>query len=249
MIEQIQEYDRNSAIWKKRANMVTTELVRDFVAVQPDDFVADIVACLLVDHSGSLRGERAMISCAITEIIAECWSSLGIKYEILGFTTSSWKGGRSRRKWRNQLTISTPGRICDLLHIIYRTADIDKKGAPRDVRNILREELLKENVDGEALLWAADRLKIRPENRKVVVVLSDGAPVDDSTMAYNHETILTDHIQSVISELKDEDIVTVGAIGIKYEVSGYYDTSIAFASAEDIDGTLPKFALDVLVSS
>ncbi len=247
-IEQMQEYDKNSAIWKERANMAMAELVRDFTAALPDDFVDDTVACLLVDHSGSLRGERAMISCAITELVAECWSDLGIKYEILGFTTSSWKGGQSRRKWRNQLTVTTPGRLCDLLHIVYRTADSVEQGAPWAVRNVLREELLKENVDGEALLWAADRLKARPEKRKIVVVLSDGAPIDDSTLTYNHETILTDHIQSVISELKNEDVVTVGAIGIKYEVSGYYDTSIAFETAEDIDETLPKFALEVLAS-
>lgn len=245
-IEQTQEYEKISAIWKETANTAATEMIRDFVAAQPDDFVEDTVACLLVDHSGSLRGDRAMISCAITEIVAECWSSLGIKYEILGFTTSSWKGGQSRRKWRNQLMSSTPGRLCDLLHIIYRTADSVEEGAPWAVRNVLREELLKENVDGEALLWAAERLKARPESRKVVVVLSDGAPVDDSTLTYNHETILTDHIKSVIRQIKDEGIVSVGAIGIAYKVSGYYDTSIAFESAKDIDKTLPKFALDML---
>lgn len=248
-IEQVQEYDKNSAIWKERANKAATKLVRDFAASQSDDFIEDTVACLLLDHSGSLRGERAMISCAITEIVAEIWSSLGIKYEILGFTTSSWKGGQSRRKWRNKLTISTPGRLCDLLHIIYRSADSVEHGAPWAVRNILREELLKENVDGEALLWAAERLKARPEKRKVVVVLSDGAPVDDSTLNDNHNSLLHDHIKSVISELKDENVVTVGAIGIAYKVSGYYDTSVAFESAEDIDETLPKFALEMLTTS
>src|SRR5262249_58938681 len=125
------------------------------------DDLNDPVACLLLDHPGSLRGQPAILATAIAEIVADYWSRIGIRYEILGFTTSSWQGGLSRRKWIDSGRPPLPGRLCDLRHIVYRTADDQYAGAPRSIRNLMRVELTKENVDGEAVAWAAARSEER----------------------------------------------------------------------------------------
>jgi cobaltochelatase CobT len=129
-----------------------------------------------LNDSGSLRGQPAVLTTAAAEVAADYWSRIGIRYEILGFTTLTWRGGRSREKWMNSGHPRNPGRLCDLLHIIYRTADDEYEGPPPSVRNLLREALIKENVDGEALAWAAARLRDRHEARKILVVVSDGGP-------------------------------------------------------------------------
>jgi cobaltochelatase CobT len=178
------EFDYAMAAWRAKADLAAIaaiDRIRGVGGFEP----ADTVASLLIDHSGSLRGQRAIIATALAEVVAELWSRLGISYELLGFTTRSWQGGQSRALWQSAGCPADPGRLCDLLHIIYRAADESIPGAPWAIRNLMRRELLKENVDGEAILWAAGRLRKRPEKHKLLVVVSDGAPVDDSTLAAN----------------------------------------------------------------
>jgi cobaltochelatase CobT len=146
-----------------------------------------------MDHSGSLRGQRAIIATALAQVVADFWSRLGIRYEILGFTTRSWKGGQSRQAWQAAGSPPDPGRLCDLLYIIYRSADSTNPGAPWTMHNLLRRDLLKENIDGEAIMWAARRLRDCRETRKLLVVVSDGVPADDSTLLANDPEFLVRH--------------------------------------------------------
>ena len=157
-----------------------------------------------------MRNQPSIIATTLATIVAECWSLLGIRYEILGFTTRSWRGGRPRRHWIMAGRPAYPGRLCELLHIVYRSADDTCAGAPQSIRNMMREELLKENVDGEAVMWAAERLRKRPEMRKVLVVVSDGAPVDDATLAANGPGILHRHLKEVIAALRHAWISALG---------------------------------------
>jgi len=215
------------------AELAAIEDVRAYASKHSVDDLNDTVACLLVDHSGSLRGERAVLATAIAEIVADYWSRIGIRYEILGFTTCSWKGGRSREKWINAGRPPNPGRLCDLLHIIYRTADDKYTGAPPSVRNLIREELIKENVDGEAVTWAAGRLRDRREARKILIVVSDGAPVDDSTLASNPPWCLDRHLKKVIASINEAGDIWLVGIGLDYDVSRYYPRHLSLASIDE----------------
>ncbi len=161
------ELDPVLSRWRAAAELAAAEDVRAYATKHSADDLNDTVACLL-DHSGSMRGQCAILATAIAETVADYWSRIGIRYEILGFTTLSWKGGRSREKWINSGRLPNPGRLCDLLHIVYRSADDQYAGPPRSVRNLIREELTKENVDGEAVAWAAGRLRNRREARKIL---------------------------------------------------------------------------------
>lgn len=209
------------------------------------DSVADrTIACLLVDHSGSMRGQRAILATAIVEIVADFWSRLGVRYEILGFTTQSWHGGRSRRRWRLLGSPPNPGRLCDLLHIVYRSADDTVPGAPWTVRNLNRRELLKENVDGEAVEWATSRLLARPEDRKILIVISDGAPVDDSTLMANDVGYLHRHLVSVVEATQAKGI-RLGAIGTGEFVEGIYPRHILLDAPQQLSSLLIPFVVEM----
>ncbi|HCP80471.1 MAG TPA: hypothetical protein DIT67_02370 [Octadecabacter sp.] len=241
----VKDYKKESAPWKADARAAMHQVL-EAAAITESSTPDDVVISLLLDHSGSMRGTVATYACALTEITADFWSQMGVSFEILGFTTSSWRGGESRKAWLAQYREPFPGRLCDLLHVVYRTADSTQKGAPPSIYNMLRGDLLKENVDGEAILWAAERLRARPEGRKILVVVSDGAPVDDSTLAANHPRILEDHVRKVISELETGDEIEISAIGLGHEVGRYYKRSLKIASHKDLSETLPKFICSLI---
>lgn len=247
--ELVEQYERSVDQWGAAANLAAVEILGRFKAEVDQDRLEDTVACLLVDHSGSLRGQNAILACATIEIVADYWSRLGIKFEILGFTTRSWMGGRPRMAWQFAGRRKYPGRLCELLHIIYRSADATHPGAPRSIRNILRSALLKENIDGEAVLWARDRLAARPESNKVIVVVSDGAPVDDSTISANFPHFLWNHVTKVIADVAATPGFGIAGIGIGYDVSGFYSRHMKVESTHDIDAAFIRFAGDVLVDT
>lgn len=237
----VKRYLKNSAATKDLARIAIEKALDARSVNHESESLNDTVVCLLLDHSGSMRGDDAELVCTSAEITADCWSRMGLRYEILGFTTSSWKGGRSREAWVSAGRPPLPGRLCDLLHIIYRSADSTEYGAPESIRKMLRHGFLKENIDGEAILWAAERLRSRPEKRKILLVISDGAPVDDSTLAANFPRILEDHIRSVILGLEYGAEIEIAAIGIGYGVGRYYKHSMKINSADGLVTDLPKF--------
>jgi cobaltochelatase CobT len=228
------EFDPVLSRWRAAAELAAIEDVSACASKHSVDDLNDTVACLLVDHSGSLRvRQRAILATAVAEIVSDYWSRVGIRYEILGFTTLSWKGDRSREKWINSGRPPNPGRLCDLLHIVYRSADDQYTGPPRSIRNLIREELTKENVDGEAVAWAAGRLRNRHEARKILIVVSDGAPVDDSTLAANTPSYLERHLKKVIASINEAGDIWLVGIGLDYDVSRYYARHLSVASADE----------------
>ena len=227
------EVDPNLSRWRGAAELAAVEAARAHVSKHSVDDLNDTVACLLLDHSGSLRGQPAIVATAIAEIVADYWSRIGIRYEILGFTTLSWKGGRSRKKWIESGRPPNPGRLCDLLHIVYRTADDQYTGAPRSIRNLMREELTKENVDSEAVAWAAGRLRNRHEARKILIVVSDGGPVDDSTLAANTPDYLDRHLRIVTASINAAGDIWLVGIGLDHDVARYYARYRSMASIDE----------------
>jgi cobaltochelatase CobT len=191
---------------------------------------SDTAVTLLVDHSGSMRKEGIAVAAAATQIAYTFLLDLGASVEIAGFTTRSWKGGRSREQWLSTGSPPNPGRLCDLLHIVYCDA-ADRR--PPDLTRMLRPDVLKENIDGEAIEWAAARLQARSEPNKILIVLSDGAPVDDSTLASNHPRILDRHLREVIGQLQKVRDLKIGAVGLGYDVSRYYPTSRTVNAPEE----------------
>ena len=237
----VSHFEQAIAQWRAVAEPVVTEFVDRVKAVSGGRDNA--IACLLIDHSGSMRNQPSIIAAALATIVAECWSRLGIRYEILGFTTRSWHGGRPRRRWIMAGRPAYPGRLCELLHIVYRSADDTCAGAPQSIRNMMREELLKENVDGEAVIWAAERLRRWPETSKLLLVVSDGAPVDDATLAANNGDILHRHLKEVIATIRHASDIRLAAIGLGHDVSMYYPEGIVVTSTDELTGrVLPYLA-------
>jgi cobaltochelatase CobT len=197
------------------------------------------VVALLVDQSGSMRGQKMLLAAAAADVAQDFLGGLGCKVEVLGFTTASWKGGRARRRWVWRLRPRRPGRLCDLLHVIYRDAEEARVSTGSwNFRAMLRADLPKENVDGEALEWAADRLRALPERRKIIVVLSDGAPVDDSTLLANGPDILDRHLKRVVRQLEGAGDVELAALGIGFDVSHYYAKSALIQAPEEMGTAL-----------
>ncbi len=194
----------------------------------------DTVVSLLIDNSGSMRGRPIAIAAITTDILARTLERCGVKVEILGFTTRSWKGGRARDLWLAQGRPEHPGRLNDLRHIIYKSADAPWRRTRRNLGLMLKEGLLKENIDGEALIWAYNRLARRPEQRKILMVISDGAPVDDSTLAVNPANILEQDLHNVVSWIERRGRVELTAIGIGHDVSRYYRKSLTISDAADL---------------
>jgi cobaltochelatase CobT len=198
----------------------------------------DTVVSLLLDNSGSMRGRPISIAAISADILARTLERCGVKVEILGFTTRAWKGGQSREKWLADGRPPQPGRLNDLRHIIYKQADEPWRRARKSLGLMMREGLLKENIDGEALLWAHQRLIGRVEERKILMVISDGAPVDDSTLSVNSGTYLERHLRQVIGWIEARSPVELIAIGIGHDVTRYYSRAVTIMDAEQLGGTM-----------
>lgn len=209
----------------------------------------DRAVTLLLDQSGSMRGRPMALAAAAISRSVRRLRAADCRVEVLGFTTASWRGGRPRRRWKWLLRPSQPGRLCELLHIVYRDGDdesTDISGAA--IRSMLRPDLPKDNIDGEAVAWAAARLLARPEPDRTLVVLSDGSPVDDSTQQANGPLYLDAHLQSVLETIRRVGQIQIGAVGIGHDVSGWYPESISVQSADDLGLSLNAF-LDRLLKA
>jgi cobaltochelatase CobT len=198
----------------------------------------DTVVSLLIDNSGSMRGRPIAIAAICADILARTLERCGVTSEILGFTTRAWKGGQSREAWLAAGRPPHPGRLNDLRHIIYKRADEPYRHARRNLGLMMREGLLKENIDGEALLWAHQRLMARPEERRILMVISDGAPVDDSTASANGGTYLERHLRQVIGWIEQRSTVELTAIGIGHDVTRYYSRAVTIMDAEQLGGAM-----------
>ena len=194
----------------------------------------DTVVSLLIDSSGSMRGRSMTLAAICGDIIGSTLERCYVKTELLGFTTKHWKGGDSRKAWVNQGSPPNPGRLNDLRHIVFKSADDNFRRARKSFGIMLREGLLKENVDGEALAWAHQRLAKRTEERKILIVISDGAPVDDSTLSTNHSNFLDNHLRQMIDSIENQSTVELLAIGIGHDVTKYYEKSITINRAEEL---------------
>jgi cobaltochelatase CobT len=206
--------------------------------VERDTEFRDTVVSLLIDNSGSMRGRPISIAAISADILARTLERCGVKTEILGFTTRAWKGGQSRERWLSDGRPPQPGRLNDLRHIIYKKADEPWRRARKNLGLMMREGLLKENIDGEALLWAHNRLIGRAEERRILMVISDGAPVDDSTLSVNSGTYLEKHLRHVIGWIESRSPVELIAIGIGHDVTRYYERAVTIMDAEQLGGTM-----------
>ncbi|MDA9643098.1 cobaltochelatase subunit CobT [bacterium] len=200
----------------------------------------DTVVSLLIDNSGSMRGRPITIAAMCADILARTLERCSVKTEVLGFTTKAWKGGKSRESWLEEGKQPAPGRLNDLRHIIYKTADEPWRRSKRNLGLMLREGLLKENIDGEALEWAHKRLLARTEQRKILMVISDGAPVDDSTLSVNAGNYLERHLKQVIQKIELDSTIELTAIGIGHDVNRYYRKAVTIVDAEQLGGAITE---------
>ncbi len=194
----------------------------------------DTVVSLLIDNSGSMRGRPITIAAICADILSRTLERCSVKVEILGFTTKNWKGGQSRENWNNKGKPKTPGRLNDLRHIIYKSADSHWRQAKNNLGLMLKEGLLKENIDGEAISWAFNRIKKRKEERKILMVISDGAPVDDSTLSVNSGDFLEKHLKKIVKFIEDKTEIEILAIGIGHDVSRYYKRAIKISDVNEL---------------
>ncbi len=194
----------------------------------------DTVVTLLIDNSGSMRGRPITIAALCADILSRTLERCSVKVEILGFTTKNWKGGKSREFWNNNNKPKNPGRLNDLMHIIYKNADTQWRQSKKNLGLMLKEGLLKENIDGEAISWAFGRLKKREEERKILMVISDGAPVDDSTLSVNSGDFLEKHLKRIVKFIENKSDVEILAIGIGHDVSRYYNKAIKITDVQEL---------------
>ncbi len=207
---------------------------------EKDTNFRDTVVTLLIDNSGSMRGRPISVAATCADILARTLERCGVKTEILGFTTRAWKGGQSREFWLQAGKPNMPGRLNDLRHIIYKSADAPWRRARKNLGLMMREGLLKENIDGEALDWAHKRLLARPEQRKILMMISDGAPVDDSTLSVNPGNYLEKHLRFIIDEIENRSPVELIAIGIGHDVTRYYKRAVTIVDAEELGGAMTE---------
>ncbi|MBM3595746.1 MAG: cobaltochelatase subunit CobT, partial [Alphaproteobacteria bacterium] len=213
--------------------------------VERDIEFKDTVVTLLLDNSGSMRGQPISIAAISADVLARTLERCGVKTEILGFTTRAWKGGQSRETWLANGKPSNPGRLNDLRHIVYKKADEPWRRARKNLGLMMREGLLKENIDGEALLWAHSRLLARPEDRRILMVISDGAPVDDSTLSVNSAGYLEAQLRKVIEWIEGKSPIQLVAIGIGHDVTRYYRRAVTIMDAEQLGGTIIEQLADL----
>jgi len=205
----------------------------------------DTVVSLLIDNSGSMRGRPISIAAMSADILARTLERCGVRVEILGFTTRAWKGGQSRERWLADGKPANPGRLNDLRHIVYKQADMPYRRSRRNLGLMLREGLLKENIDGEALIWAHQRLLARTEERRILMVISDGAPVDDSTLSVNPGNYLERHLRDVIDQIETRSPVQLVAIGIGHDVTRYYRRAVTIIDVDQLGGTMMEQLADL----
>ncbi len=203
-----------------------------------DTVFRDTVVTLLLDNSGSMRGRPITVAATCADILARTLERCGVKVEILGFTTKAWKGGQAREQWLKADKPPGPGRLNDLRHIIYKSADAPWRRSRRNLGLMMREGLLKENIDGEALLWAHNRLMGRTEQRRILMMISDGAPVDDSTLSVNPGNYLERHLRHVIEDIEEHSPIELMAIGIGHDVTRYYQRAVTIVDAEELAGAM-----------
>jgi cobaltochelatase CobT len=207
---------------------------------EKDTNFRDTVVTLLLDNSGSMRGRPITVAATCADILARTLERCGVKVEILGFTTRAWKGGQAREAWLSAGKPANPGRLNDLRHIIYKAADAPWRRSRKNLGLMMREGLLKENIDGEALNWAHRRLLARPEQRRILMMISDGAPVDDSTLSVNPGNYLEKHLRYVIEEIETRSPVELIAIGIGHDVTRYYRRAVTIVDAEELGGAMTE---------
>ena len=205
----------------------------------------DTVVTLLIDNSGSMRGRPITIAAVTADILARTLERCKVKVEILGFTTKTWKGGKAREKWQSENKPKLPGRLNDLRHIIYKPADVPMRRARKSLGLMLREGLLKENIDGEALIWAHNRLLARREDRRIMMIISDGAPVDDSTLSSNPGNYLEQHLKSVIELIENRSPIELLAIGIGHDVTRYYQRALTITDVDQLGGAVTSQLADL----
>ena len=208
----------------------------------------DTVVSLLIDNSGSMRGRPITIAAICADILSRTLERCGVRVEILGFTTKNWKGGKCREKWVADDKPESPGRLNDLRHIIYKSADVPWRRISNNLGAMLQEGLLKENVDGEAIIWACKRLLLRSENRRILMVISDGAPVDDSTLASNSTNILENHLKETISWIESNSPIELLAIGIGHDVTNYYEKAVTINDVEKLAKTMTEELIELFDS-
>jgi len=236
------EFDREEGILDagRLARVVVSPTTPLSFKVEKDTEFRDTVVTLLLDNSGSMRGRPISIAAICADVLARTLERCAVKVEILGFTTRQWKGGQAREAWLKAGRPPNPGRLNDLRHIVYKAADAPWRRARRNLGLMMREGLLKENIDGEALEWAHRRLTGRPESRRIMVVISDGAPVDDSTLSVNPSNYLERHLRDVIAMIERRRAVELIAIGIGHDVTRYYDRAVTITDAEQLAGALTE---------
>jgi len=217
--------------------IVNPTLSLSYKSERETDF-RDTVVTLLIDNSGSMRGRPISIAAISADILARTLERCGVKTEILGFTTRAWKGGQSRETWLAAGRPPQPGRLNDIRHIVYKRADEPWRRARNSLGLMMREGLLKENIDGEALMWAHARLVARPEERRILMVISDGAPVDDSTLSVNSGSYLERQLRQVIGWIESKSPVELVAIGIGHDVTRYYARAVTIMDVEQLGGTI-----------
>ncbi len=222
-----------------RLSRVITDPMQPLSFMQEQDTeFRDTVVTLLLDNSGSMRGRPIMVAACCADILARTLERCGVKVEILGFTTKAWKGGKSRETWLKSGKAGDPGRLNDLRHIIYKSADNPWRRTRVNLALMMREGLLKENIDGEALAWAHRRLLTRPEQRRIIMMISDGAPVDDSTLSVNTASYLEQHLRQVIQEIELRSDVELLAIGIGHDVTRYYRRAVTISDPSELAGAM-----------
>jgi len=220
----------------KRNGPLFDELMPDLRASMAGLDSADVAVALLIDQSGSMKGEPVARAAATADLFARLLTALGVRSEVLGFSTAGWKGGRVREAWLRAGRPPRPGRLCALMHVVYKAAD---EPALTEVarRAIVHPDLLRENIDGEAVLWARSRLANLPVRHRLILVLSDGAPVDDSTLMENGGSLLCRHIVKVVREAEADGVI-IGGVGINYRVDLYYPLSEAATDLDDLPGAM-----------
>jgi cobaltochelatase CobT len=223
---------------KRLSRLITDSGFENIYKLYKTSDFKDTVVTLLIDNSGSMRGRPIMSAVACADILSRVLEQCGVKVEVLGFTTAEWKGGKSRQLWQKEGAPKNPGRLNDLRHIIYKSADSPWRGARKNLALALKDGLLKENIDGEAIMWAAQRLSRRPEERKILMVISDGAPVDDSTISANPTNYLDNHLRQVIEHIEHGKRLELLAIGIGHDVGRYYKNAIKIMDISDLGETM-----------
>ena len=236
------EFDRDEGILDagRLARVVANPTTPLSFKIEKDTEFRDTVVTLLLDNSGSMRGRPISIAAICADVLARTLERCNVKVEILGFTTRAWKGGQAREQWLSDGRPQQPGRLNDLRHIVYKSADAPWRRTRDNLGLMMKEGLLKENIDGEALEWAHRRMLLRPEARRILMVISDGAPVDDSTLSVNPANYLEKHLRDVIAMVEKRKIVELLAIGIGHDVTRYYDRAVTITDVEQLAGAITE---------